>query len=131
MSPRAKTLVTYMIRMILIFTIYIALIFTINVIHAHYELSEQASIALSLLPAIPAIGVLWAMLSFFRTQDEVMQRIVTESAMIASGIVGVGTFTLGFMEYVVKLPDNILIWILPAMLMMFGMVFPFVMRRYA
>ncbi len=120
----------YSMRMVVIFGTYTAALFLINGLDSQaYPLWQR--IALSFLPVVPAAATIPVMVSFVRSMDEVWQRIITESALIAAGIVGVGTFTLGFLESTMALPDGMMIWVWPAMLMIHGLCTPFVQRRYA
>ncbi|MEM9495321.1 MAG: hypothetical protein AAGA09_04915 [Pseudomonadota bacterium] len=125
-----KNLSRYVVRMISVFAAYMGFLFGGAILDARYDLQQWQRIALSLAPVIPAIVMIFVILSFVRTMDEVWQRIVTESTLIAACIVGIGTFTLGFMEGVVDLPDGILIWVWPAMIGIQGAAMWIVRLRY-
>lgn len=121
----------YTRRMLLVFTTYTAFLIGVNVIDGAYDLPQSVRIGLSLLPVLPAIAMIGVILAFVRTMDEVWQRIMSESTLVSAGIVGIGTFTLGFLEGVITLPSDLLIWILPAMIGIQGVAMTFVKRRYA
>lgn len=121
----------YTVRMIITFIAYTVLLVGANLLDRHADLAQWQRIAISLLPVLPAIAMIFVILSFVRTMDEVWQRIITEAALISAGIVGIGTFTLGFMEGIMPLPDDILIWIWPAMIAIHGIATQFVKMRYA
>ncbi|MBL4616621.1 MAG: hypothetical protein JKY46_02915 [Robiginitomaculum sp.] len=125
-----KNTKNYFVRMLVAFSIYTVLLVGMNVVDNIFELPQWQRIAMSILPVIPAIAIIFIILEFVRTMDEVWQRIITESTLISMGIVGIATFTLGFMEGVIQLPDGILIWIWPAMIGIQGLAMQFVRRRY-
>ena len=120
----------YQRRMFIVFSIYTVLIFGINYLDDSVSLASWQRIGLSFLPVLPAIATVFIVLEFVRTLDEVWQRIITEAALISAGVVGLGTFTLGFMEGVIDLPEGILIWIWPAMIAIQGIAMWVVRMRY-
>lgn len=80
------------------------------------EFGTIARAALALLPVIPALYGLHAVIVFYRAMDEFQQRILSESMLVASLLVGFGTFAYGFLEGVLELPTIPLIWIFPALI---------------
>lgn len=120
----------YRNRMIIVFSIYTLLVLTSKYLDSQYDLSLIQRILLSVLPVVPAATSIFVMINFVRTMDEVWQRIISESTLISAGVVGVVTFTLGFLEGVIELPDGILIFVLPAMFMVYGVALPLVRMRY-
>ena len=116
--------------MIIVFSIYTLLVLTSKYLDSQYDLSLIQRILLSVLPVVPAATSIFVMINFVRTMDEVWQRIISESTLISAGVVGVVTFTLGFLEGVIELPDGILIFVLPAMFMVYGVALPLVRMRY-
>lgn len=127
-APYVKT---YTLSMIACILIYSLLVIGINILDNRFDLQLWQRIVMSLLPVLPAIAMLYVVIRFVRTMDEVWQKIVTESTIISAGIVGAGTFTLGFLEGVINLPNGLLIWVWPSMFMVYGIVTPFVHLRYS
>lgn len=127
---RASAMKNYLIRMVLIMTCYMITLFTVKYLDQSYDFSQPVRIALAILPVLPAIVTLWIFLAFFRAQDELMQRIMNETTIISTGIVGIGTFMLGFLHDVIPLPGNPLIFVFPAMIAVYGVVQWFVIYRY-
>ena len=117
-------------QLVLTLVVYTAAIVGINVLDASLDLPVPLLIALSLLPVIPAIYLLFIMTEFVRTLDEVQQKVVTESTLWSAGLVGIAGFTYGFLEGAVELPAISPIWILPALLMVQGIAQAFVRMRY-
>ncbi|MCF6293931.1 MAG: hypothetical protein L3J04_11115, partial [Robiginitomaculum sp.] len=98
MNKNAKK---YSVRMLVAFSIYTVLLVGLNVVDSIFEFPQWQRITMSVLPVIPAIAIIFIILEFVRSMDEVWQRIINESTLISMGIVGSATFTLGFMEGVV------------------------------
>ncbi|MEM9633559.1 MAG: hypothetical protein AAGA50_19660 [Pseudomonadota bacterium] len=126
-----KHLSRYVIRMCLVFAAYTGMLFAANFLDGRLDLQPWQRIAISLLPVLPAIVMIFIILDYVRAMDEVWQKIVTESMLISACIVGIGTFSLGFMEGVVSLPSGILIWIWPAMIAIQGVTMWIVRLRYS
>ena len=120
MNKKAKRI--YGVQMIFVFAIYTALLGLANVLDARFDLQQWQRIILAVLPVLPAVAMIFVVLRFVRSMDEVMQKIITESALISAGIIGIMTFTLGFLENVILLPQGVLIWIWPAMMALHGVV---------
>lgn len=127
---KTNALITYTIRLVLVYAVYLLTLFFINSLDLHaYTLWQRT--ALSALPVLPAIAIIPVVLGFIRQMDEVWQRIITEAGLISAGIVGIGTFTLGFIEHAVDLPNGLMIWVWPTMIIIHALCMPFVQRRYA
>ncbi len=120
----------YQKSIILIFTAYTTIIVGINLIDNNVALDQWLRITMSLLPIIPQILFIRSVLNFFRSQDEVWQRIMSESIIISAGVVGLGTFTYGFLQGAMVLPDISLIWVWPALIATQGLAMFFVKARY-
>ncbi|TNE65098.1 MAG: hypothetical protein EP335_06015 [Alphaproteobacteria bacterium] len=109
--------------------LYAGAIFGVNLGFADSDLPLAVMIPISLIPMLPIVLVLRAVLVFSRSWDELQKRIVGESLAIAFLIVGGGTFAYGFMEGV-GLPALPTIWIFPAMMLTYGIASAFVSGRY-
>ena len=125
-----KAAITYSWRMAITGMLYTFTVFGINVIDNYLDLLLWQRIALYLLPIIPALMMLTSVLAFYRQMDEVMQRIMTESMLISAFIVGFGSFTYGFLQGAINLPDISMIWILPALIAFQGLAMVYVRLRY-
>jgi len=117
-------------RMAIAATLYSVSVIGINLADARFELPIWGLVLLSLLPILPALGMLAAMVIFVRAMDEVQRRIVTESVLIAAIIVAFASFTYGFLQGAVDLPAISLIWVLPALIATQGIAMIFVRRWY-
>ena len=84
----------------------------------------------ALLPMVSVGLIAVAIVRFFRTQDELYQRIVGEAHLIAAMIVMFGSFAYGFLEIYANAPAFPLILVLPAFWLLLIPILPLVRRRY-
>ena len=119
----------YTLHMTIVMVVYVASVVGINLIDSE-KLSASARIALSLIPILPAIGMVFVIIRYVRRIDEVQQRIITEACLVSLIIVGLACFTYGFVEGAVSLPEISLIWVFPALIGTAGISLPFVRLRY-
>lgn len=121
----------YFFRMLFASIFYTVTVFGINWIAEIYEPTTAWLVLLGILPVLPAGLMLISAVSFIRSRDEVYQRMFTEAALIAAGVVGLASFTWGFIEaFVDAAPDISMVWILPALVVIQSAVMPLVRRRY-
>lgn len=98
----------------------------------HFELPQWTAAVLALAPVGPVLMMLRAYLRFLNRLDEFQRRVQLESMLAAAGIVGFACLTYGFLESFAKFPTipGALIWVLPAMIGVWGVAQGFVARRY-
>lgn len=97
-----------------------------------FVISHPAStwvIWVSLLPVVPAIMATVAVIRQLARFDELQQRIQFVSFAISFAIVGLGTFTYGFLENA-GYPHIPYVWIFPFMIAVWGIVTFVVARVY-
>lgn len=128
-NPVKKAVVVYTIRMIVNFTFYAAAVIGINLLPFD-NMAAWVRVLASLVPVIPAIIMIFVILDFVRVMDEVYQRIITESCLVSLILVGLATFTYGFLEGAVDMPDISMIWVFPALIGTAGIAQIFVRMRY-
>lgn len=97
---------------------------------SHTSPPQWLVIVLALLPALPALLMLRAYLTFFRAMDEFQRRVQGEAALITLGIVTVAAFSYGFLAEWAGFPHIPLIWMIPAVVITWGASAFFVRRRY-
>lgn len=83
----------------------------------------------SVLPVIPVPFMIWAMLQYLHDLDELQRRIHLEAFAISLGATGMLTFTLGFLENAGG-PELGMIWVLPMIIIFWGMGQIIARRRY-
>lgn len=98
--------------------------------HSQLNLPQWAVVVIALTPLIPALLMMRAYLTYVRAMDEFNRRIQSEAMLIAAGVVGLGCFTYSFLEEWAQFPRVSLIWVLPAMILVWGVATAFVRRRY-
>lgn len=84
---------------------------------------------IALLPMLPIVMAARAVLVFSRSWDELQRKQALEAMLIAFFIVGMGSFSYGFLEGV-GFPKLEVIWIFPALIMTQGLAQVFVRSRY-
>lgn len=109
---------------------YAAVLISGTVAHNRLELDGLPALALALAPVLPTLMALREFVIFLRAMDEVQARIQSEAILIAAGVIGFGSFAWGFVESRMEVPDISLIWVLPAMIAVWGLALPLVSRRF-
>lgn len=120
----------YRTRLLIALALYMVALFGINWLDDAYSLPTAVRVGMSLLPILPALMMLYAVIHFVRQMDEVQARIITESMLISSFVVGFACFTYGFVEGAMELPTISLIWVLPALIGVQGIASFFVQMRF-
>jgi len=91
------------------------------------DVSSIIRLIIALLPVLPAIFMMWAMVQHVRALDELQQRIQLEAFSWSLGATGLVTFTLGFAENA-GVSSIGLIWVLP-MTIFFWQIGQMIARR--
>lgn len=86
-------------------------------------------VGISLLPILPATLATLAVLRALKRLDELQQRIQLMSFATSFAIVGLATFTYGFLENV-GFPHIPYVWVFPFMIATWGFSTPIVARAY-
>jgi len=86
-------------------------------------------VPLALAPVVPTIFALAAFLHFLRHMDEMQRKIQLEGMGLSFGATAILTFAYGFLENV-GFPHVSLIWVLPLMVMLWGLGTAIAARRY-
>jgi hypothetical protein len=110
--------------------IYIAVVIAGVYTIKHLQPPQWLVIALALAPLAPAALMVRAYLVFFRAMDEFQRRIQTDAMLITLGIVGLGAFTYGFLEEWADFPHVPLIWVFPAIIIIWSLAQIIVRKRY-
>ncbi len=83
----------------------------------------------ALAPIVPAFFALLAFIRFLGRMDELQRRIQLEAIGLSFAATGILTFAYGFLEGV-GFPKLSFIWILPLMVMLWGLGLGLASRRY-
>lgn len=121
----------YLKETILAFTVYGVAVFGTDALLANGNLSPPEGAALALAPMLPVLLFGKAVLTFYRTLDELQRKVVAEAVVAAACVVGFGSFAWGWLELRLTVPVLPTVWVMPALLAVFGIALPIVSRRYA
>ncbi|MEZ5958707.1 MAG: hypothetical protein R3C27_16010 [Hyphomonadaceae bacterium] len=93
---------------------------------------QWVAIGLALASAAPALLMLRAFLRRLQGLDEFQRRVELEALAVAAAVVGLGSFTYGFLQSFANFPqiDDVLLWVFPALCFTWGIAQFFVRRRY-
>lgn len=94
------------------------------------DLPRWVLIVAALAPLLPALLMLRAYVIFLNGIDEFQRRIQTEGVLIAAAVIGFGTFAYGFLEEWAGLPHLPLVWVLPALIGVWGLAVYILLWRY-
>jgi len=96
----------------------------------HFGLERPLDVIVALLPVLPVLLALRAIITFSRSWDELQRRIASEAMLVSGLVVGMGSFAWGFIETLPGLPHLPAIWILPSILAIYGLARTVIARRY-
>ncbi len=83
----------------------------------------------AVIPVLPTLLALWAIIRHVRRFDELYRHIFSEALAYAAIVTALATFTYGLMENA-GLPHLPILWTLPVMIGLWGVILPFVRRKY-
>ena len=89
-----------------------------------------AAIVVAVLPVVPLFLALSGILGAMRALDELQRRIQLEAVVIAGLLTAFVTFTYGLMEASELAPEISMIWVLPFMVIVWGIAAAVGARRY-
>ncbi len=108
---------------------YIVLLIGSVTVLTNFELPKAAQIAITLIPVIPTIFVLLAVMRALRDSDELQQKIQLQAVTFSAIVTGLITFTYGFLENI-GFPHLPSLFIFPLMLALWGMGAGIFARKY-
>ncbi len=101
---------------------YMLLLFgTVSLLNS-MELAQWQRGVLAVLPVLPGLYALHAVMVFYRSRDEFQRRLISESMLVSALVTGFASFAYGFIEGAVDLPEISLIWVLPVMIGLYGLI---------
>lgn len=106
------------------------LLYTVTLIGVIATRPHEGALALlELLPAVALLLGFWAIIRQYRRMDEFYQRLHSESFALGALLLGLGVMIWGFGENA-GWPPLPTVWIAPALIGLWGLCLPLVMRRY-
>lgn len=103
----------------------IASIYVLN----QFELPQSAQIVITLIPVLPTIFVVIAILRALRESDELQQKIQLQAVTFSAITTGLITFSYGFLENI-GFPPFPTILVLPIMFFLWGVSLGYFWRKY-
>jgi ABC-type cobalamin transport system permease subunit len=108
---------------------YVIAVIITSFLLARMELSKPVQIVLALVPVIPTLFVIIAILRMMRDSDELFQKIQLQAVTLSAITTGLITFAYGFLENV-GFPPFPTLWVLPIMFAMWGISLGYFIRKY-
>jgi hypothetical protein len=127
MKPEAKK---YLRATIISFTLYGLILFSVNIYINSIGPEGWLPVLLVFAPMLPILYFARSIIIFSRSWDELQRQIAFEATVAALFIVGLGTFSYGFLEGV-GFPQLETIWILPMLIVAQSLSQLIITRRYA
>ncbi len=121
-----KTVVRFIVGMVGYTVLLIVSIFILG----NVQLPMPLAVGVALLPVLPFLWVLAAVVGGVRTQDELQQRIHLEAVVVAALLTAAITFSYGLLEANGLVPHLSLVWIAPLMIALWGIAAAVVSRHY-
>jgi hypothetical protein len=121
----------YRKQVLLLMAVYVAIMF-LAWPHVRSASSLPWKVAISLAAALPVIVVIWLMAKRVMHSDELEQRLHLTALSVATGMVCSLSLVGGFLcaAGVLALEGDILIWVAPALSMIYGVTHLWLGRRY-
>lgn len=109
---------------------YVVLLF-IAIALLDFVHSTALTIVVALLPVLPMVWLMRAVMHFLMDSDELEQKQQLQAIAIAAMCVGLLSFAAAFLRRADVLPlDNALMWVLPAMFAIYGIAMAWLRRGY-
>ncbi len=106
----------------------VAVIASVSVLNK-FTLPKSAQIVITLIPALPMIFVIIAILRALRESDELQQKIQLQAVTFSAITTGLITFSYGFLENI-GFPPFPILWVLPIMFFLWGVSLGYFWRKY-
>lgn len=94
------------------------------------QLPAPFAVVIALLPVLPFLLVMAAVVGHVRQQDELQRRIHLEAVVIAALLTGAITFSYGLLEANELVPHVSLVWVAPLMIAIWGVAAANISRHY-
>jgi hypothetical protein len=101
--------------------------------HHGADFGLGARAALALLPVLPIVLAMRALVRAIRDSDELERQVELESVAISALLVGTGYFALGLLasaQVIVLRGADVALWVWPALMFVYGLAKCWAMRRY-
>ncbi len=99
--------------------LYVVLLITSIMVLTNFKLPKTAQIVIALIPVIPTIFVVIAVMRAIRDSDELQQKIQLQAVTFSAIVTGLITFSYGFLENV-GFPHFPTLFVLPLVIALWG-----------
>ena len=122
---------SYRMQMLLLMAAYLGLVL-LGLPLAKNSSSLPLKATLTLVPLLPMFGALWLIALQIMRSDELRQRVHLVALSVATGVVSALSLAGGFLAatHVVDFDGDVLIWVMPALGLVYGVTQWVVGRRY-
>lgn len=127
---QVQIIVRYTREFVVAIFAYVVILVASNSLLPHYPpFHSPWAIPIALAPIIPVIFILHAIVGLLLNGDELQQRIQLLAIGFAAGVTGLLTFSYGFLE-MIGMPHLSSIWVLPMMILLWGIGMAYFSRKY-
>ena len=118
-------------QMLLLMAAYLCLVL-LSLPLAKHATSLPLKAFLTLVPLLPMFAALWLIALQIMRSDELKQRVHLIALSVATGVVSALSLVAGFLAatHVVDFDGDVLIWVMPALCLIYGATHWIVGRRY-
>jgi len=110
-------------------TFYVILLIASITVIENFNLPQAIKIIVVLIPVIPTIFVIIAIMRALQDSDELQQKVQLNAITFSAITTGLITFSYGFLENI-GFPSFPTIWILPIMFFLWGISLGYFWRKY-
>ncbi len=121
----------YRRHMWILMTAYVALML-LEWPHVRGTANLPLKVALALAPTVPVIALVWLIARRVMASDELQQRLHMMALGFATGVVAAASLAGGFLAAagVIRIEGDVLIWVFPALSLIYGVSHIVLGRRY-
>lgn len=109
--------------------LYIVLLIASISVLTHFELPKVAQFVIALIPVIPTVFVLIAVMRALRDSDELQQKIQLQAVTFSAIVTGLITFSYGFLENI-RFPHFPTLLVFPLLIALWGIGVGIFSRKY-
>ena len=119
----------YQVHLVVAMVIYVVLVaISVNLLKSGH--SGTVRVLLALMPALPIVWVLWAVIRYLGEADELQRRVHLEALSIAAGAAAFLSLTYGLLEDLAGFPHFSAWWTFVVIDMIWGPTSCILWRRY-
>ena len=110
--------------------VYLAAVLGASLAIKEFDPPQWVSALLAVAPIAPALPMLAVQLRYMRALDEFQRRVQSEAVLIAAAVIAFATLAYGQLEDMAGFPDVSLMFVFPALCIVWSIATLFVRLRY-